>query len=95
MIDVFNFVRIFQVFVIISNDLTFLSPALLDLFLSSDTSICSTKAFPPLANSDHVAVSVSIDFLSNSKQDAWFHCIAYNYSWADWGHLCDHLREVP
>ena len=95
MIDVFNFVRIFQVFVIISNDLTFLSPALSDLFLSSDTSICSTKAFPPLANSDHVAVSVSIDFLSNSKQDAWFHCIAYNYSWADWGHLCDHLREVP
>ena len=95
MIDVFNFVRIFQVFVIISNDLTFLSPALSDLFLSSDTSICSTKASPPLANSDHVAVSVSIDFLSNSKQDAWFHCIAYNYSWADWGHLCDHLREVP
>ena len=29
-------------------------PALLDLFLSSDTSICSTMAFPPLRNSDHV-----------------------------------------
>ena len=27
------------------------SPALLDLFLSSDTSICSTMAFPPLGNS--------------------------------------------
>ena len=40
------------------------SPALLDLFLSSDASICSTKAFPPLENSDHVVVSVSIDFLS-------------------------------
>ena len=36
--------------------------ALLDLFLSSDTSICSTMAFPPLGNSDHVVVSVSIDF---------------------------------
>ena len=31
-------------------------PALLDLFVSSDTSICSTMAFPPLGNSDHVVV---------------------------------------
>ena len=30
------------------------SPALLDLFLSSDTSICSLMAFSPLGNSDHV-----------------------------------------
>ena len=37
------------------------SPALLDLFLSSGASICSTMAFPPLGNSNHV-VSVSIDF---------------------------------
>ena len=36
--------------------------ALLYLFISSDTSICSTMAFPPLGNSDHVVVSVSIDF---------------------------------
>ena len=28
------------------------SPALLDLFISSDTSICSTMAFPPSGNSD-------------------------------------------
>ena len=28
------------------------SPALLDLFLSSEASICSTMAFPPLGNSD-------------------------------------------
>ena len=41
------------------------SPALLDLFLSSDASICSTMAFPPLGNSDHVVVLVSIDFPSN------------------------------
>ena len=38
------------------------SPALLDLFISSDASICSTMAFLPLGNSDHVVVSVSIDF---------------------------------
>ena len=61
------------------------SPALLDLFLSSDTSICSTMAFPPLGNSDHVVVSVSIDFPINSKQDALFHRVAYDYSCAEWG----------
>ena len=71
------------------------SPALLDLFLSSDTSICSTMAFLPLENSDHVDVSVSIDFPSNSQWDALFHHIAYDYSCADWDGLCDHLRDVP
>ena len=60
------------------------SPALVDLFLSSDTSICSTMAFPPLGNSDHVVVSVSIDFPINSKQDMPFHCVACDYSPADW-----------
>ena len=48
------------------------SPALLDLFISSDASICSTMAFPPLGNSDHVVVSVSIDFPTNSQRDAPF-----------------------
>ena len=51
--------------------------------------------FPPLGNSDNVAVSVSIDFLINSKQDALFHCVAYDYSCGDWNGLCDHLRDVP
>ena len=41
-------------------------PDFLDLFLSSDASICSTMGFPSLGNSDHVVVSVSIDFPSNS-----------------------------
>ena len=70
------------------------SLALLDLFLSSNASICSTMAFPTLGNSDHVGVSVSIDFLSNSKQDASFQCIAYDYSCAHWDGLCDHLRSL-
>ena len=56
------------------------SPALLDLFLCSDTSICSTMAFPPLENSDHVIVPASIDFPTNSKDVASFHRIAYDYS---------------
>ena len=71
------------------------SPALLDLFISSDTSICSTMAFPPLGNSDHVVISVSIDFPINSKQNTLFHHLAYDYSRADWDGLCDHLRDVP
>ena len=53
--------------------------ALLDLFFSSHPSLCSTMVFPPLGNSDHVFVSVPIDFLSISKQDAPFHRIAYGY----------------
>ena len=70
------------------------SPALLDLFISSEASICSTMAFPPLGNYDHV-VSVFIDFPTNSQQDAPFHRIAYDYSHADWDGLRDHLRDVP
>ena len=68
------------------------SPALLDLFISSDTSICSTMAFPPLGNSDHAVVLVSIDFPINSKQDTLFHCVAYGSLCADWDVLRDHLR---
>ena len=52
-------------------------------------------AFPPLGNSDHVVVSVSIDFPTNSQQDAPFHRIPYDYSRADWDGLRDHLRDVP
>ena len=70
-------------------------PAFLDLLLSSDASVCSTMAFPPLGNSDHVALTVSIDFPSNSQWDTPFHPIAYDYSCAHWDGLCDHLRDVP
>ena len=93
--------------VIISNDLTQMvnfptqipgcdshSPALLDSFLSSATSICSTLAFLPLGNFDHVVVSVSPDFPINSKRDTLFHPIACDYSCADWDGLCDHLTDV-
>ena len=69
------------------------SPDLLDLFISSDASICS-MAFPPLGNPNHVVVSVSIDFPSNSQWDSLFHRIAYDYSRAYWDGCCDHLRDV-
>ena len=91
-IDLVNFVIIFlsQVTLIfLSNfpawipDCDSQNPALLDLFFSSDASICSTLAFSPLENYHYVIVSVSIDFPSNTKQDAPFHCIVYDYSHAD------------
>ena len=71
------------------------SPAHLDFLLSCETSICFTMAFPLLGNSDHVFVSVSIDFPSKSKRDAPFYGIAYDCSCADWGGLRDHLTEAP
>ena len=52
-------------------------------------------AFSPLGNSAHVLVSVYIDVPSNSQRDAQFHCIAYDYSHADWDGFHDHLRDVP
>ena len=52
-------------------------------------------AFLPLGKSDHVFVSVFIDFPSNSQRDAPFHPIAYDYSRADWDGLRDHLRDIP
>ena len=70
------------------------SHAHLDLLLSSDASICSTMAFPPLGNSDHVVVSVSIDSPTSWKQDALFYDIAYEYCCADWDCLRDGLRDV-
>ena len=69
------------------------SPALLDFFLSSNASIYSTMAFPPLGNSDHVVVSVSIHFPSYSQRDALFHRITYQCSPADWDSLGDYLRD--
>ena len=70
-----------SVIIFISNDLTHMvniptqisdcdshSSALLDFFLSSDASICSTMAFPPFGNSDHGVVSVSIESLINSNR---------------------------
>ena len=69
-------------------------PAILDSFLTSNASICSTMAFPSLGSPDHVVVSVSIEFRSNSQRNAPFHRIAYDYFRADWAGLRDHLRDI-
>ena len=52
-------------------------------------------AFTTLGNSDYFVASVSIDFPINSKQDAPFYCIAYDYSRDDRDGLHDHLRDIP
>ena len=103
LIDLVNSVIIFLSQMTLPRWLTFLlgsqtdfhSLALLDLFISSNASICSAMAFPPLGNSDHIVVSVSIDFPSNSQRDAPFQRIACDYSRADWDGLHNHLRDVP
>ena len=41
------------------------SPALLDLLISSDASICSTVALPPLGNFDHVVVLFAFHHIHN------------------------------
>ena len=55
------------------------SPVLLDLFISSDASICSIMAFLRVENFYHVVVSVSNDLPSNSQEDVMFYCTAYDY----------------
>ena len=59
------------------------SPALLDVCISSNPSICSTMTFLALGNFDHVVVSVSIYFPSNSKGDVPYHRTANDYSCVD------------
>ena len=70
------------------------SPALLDLFLSPDTSNCSTVTFCPLGNSDHFVASFSTEFSSNLKKDVPYHHMAFDYSHASWDGLCNHLRDL-
>ena len=77
LIDLVNSVIIFVFQTTLLKWLTFLIRSLLDFFLSCDPSICSTVAFLPLGNSDHIDGSVSIDFPSNLERDAPFHVTTY------------------
>ena len=80
LVELINLVNNFSISIELTQMVNFLtripdwdshSPALLDLLISSDGSICTKMAFPPLGNSDHVVVSVSIDFPTNSQRDAY------------------------
>ena len=67
------------------------SPTLLDLFISPDHSICSTVAFPPLRNYDHVVVSVSINSLQTQKVMLLFITQLITIL-VDWNGLYDHIH---
>ena len=62
----------------------------LDLFLSFDTSICSG-----VENSDHVIISVFINFPSNGNGGAHFYTTNLNFSHTHWNDLRDYFRNVP
>ena len=47
------------------------SPALLDLFLFYDVSVCSTMAFPPLGNSYRVNSCINFHRLSVKLKTGW------------------------
>ena len=68
-----------------------------------DTQSCSFELFFSYASmfycgfhciGEFDVVSVSIEFLSNSKGDCPFHGTACEYFRADWDGLCNHLRNV-
>ena len=68
------------------------SPALLDLFLSSDISILVLQW---LSLYWEIAIMLLSQFPLTFHRDALFHHIAYDHSWADWDGLRYHLRDVP
>ena len=87
--------------VIFSNDLTQMANFTTrisdaDSFGSSNPTISSIVASPPLGNSD-VVIFVSNVFPSNSQQREYlFHRTAYGCSRVEGVNgLCDHLRDVP
>ena len=56
-------------------------------FISSDTNIGSAMAFPPLVNSDHFVVSVSIDIsiiLITTGCPVSSHCLWLFLCWLEW-----------
>ena len=61
------------------------------IYLFPDGRICSTMAFLPLGKSVHVVISDSIGFPLNSKEDALFHPIDYDYSHTD---FCDFKQSI-
>ena len=66
----------------------------LDSFLTSEPSLCSAVAFPPLRNSVHVVASTSTNFLLSSKEDVPFYCTVLDYSCAECIGLHDQIKDV-
>ena len=70
------------------------SPALLDLFISSDAGIVLQWFSLHWEILIILLSQFPLTFPSNSQGDAPFHRISYDYFRADWDGLRDHLRDV-
>ena len=71
------------------------NPHLLDLFLTSNPSICNPSCISPLGNSDHAVVLIKISCLSRPTREAPFHRTLYSYHRGDWDSFRDHIRDIP
>ena len=66
------------------------------MFLTGFTSLTVLLLFSSMITFLYFIHSFWFYFIpSNSQQDAPSHYIAHDYSHADWGSLCDHLRDAP
>ena len=70
-------------------------PYLLDLFLCSNPDSCTVASHPPFGKSDHMVVSIDVQFVVKFTNEHPYHRIVYSYSKVDWDGSRDHLRDVP
>ena len=63
--------------------------------LASDQSLDTAVAFSSLGDSEHVAVSLSMDFSVRSKIDDSSHRKAFDYSSTDWDSFHNPIRDGP
>ncbi len=68
---------------------------LLDLFLCSNPDDCVAKVLPPIGNSDHSIVSVSVSYSSPTTTFQPFHRTVFQFGKADWDGFRCFLADVP
>ena len=71
------------------------SPSLLDLFLTSNPTICQTSSSSALGKSDHVVVNILVNLNTKAAQESPFHRTLYSYDRGDWDSFRDFLRDAP
>ena len=71
------------------------SPSLIDLFLTSNPTICQTSSSSALGKSDHVVVNIQINLCTKAAQESPYHRTVYSYDRGDWDSFRDFLRDVP
>ena len=69
-------------------------PYLLDLFLCSNPDSCTVASHPLLGKSDHMVISVDVQFVFKSTNEHPYHRTVYSYRKADWDGFRGHLTGV-